>query len=90
MSIWEKPWAYYAAHPAFWIKLTAFALIGLLSIYPTLQYWRASRLQLHVLQEPLQRHKLQVARRLVWLQLSVFPIIIFHAICLAKGINYLN
>lgn len=90
VSQWEKPWAYYAAHPAFWIKLAVFALTGLLSIYPTLQYLRASRLDLQALQLPLQQQKLQRARQLVWLQLSLFPIIFFHAICLAKGINYLN
>jgi putative membrane protein len=35
-----KGWDYYSAQPFFWVKIAAFALIGLISIVPTLAYFR--------------------------------------------------
>jgi len=37
-----KGWSYYAESPSFWAKMAAFALIGLMSIPPTMKFvaWR--------------------------------------------------
>lgn len=36
----EKGASYYGANPLFWVKMSLFALVGLLSIYPTIRYIR--------------------------------------------------
>src|SRR5512147_232772 len=38
-----KGWAYYQAQPFFWAKMATFALIGLISIPPTLTFMRWNR-----------------------------------------------
>lgn len=38
--IFEKGVSYYGANPLFWVKMTLFALVGILSIYPTIRYIR--------------------------------------------------
>lgn len=39
-----KGWAFYSGNPWFWIKIGLFALIGLLSVPPTLQFIRWKKL----------------------------------------------
>lgn len=39
-----KPESYYFENPFFWAKIAAFALVGVLSIMPTLRYFRWARL----------------------------------------------
>ena len=38
--IFEKGASYYGANPLFWVKMALFALVGILSIYPTIRYIR--------------------------------------------------
>lgn len=43
-TVWGvRGWDYYAAHPAFWLKLAAFAAVGLCSAVPTISFFRWSR-----------------------------------------------
>jgi putative membrane protein len=85
----EKGWAYYSQNGFFWIKMSAFALVALLSIYPTVTFisWR----------KPLQQNILPPVtgprvKRVVWclrLQLLFLVIMLGAAAMMARGIGML-
>lgn len=83
----EKGVDYYFSNSAFLIKLSLFFVIGLLSIYPTLEFlrWRKA-IKLH--QVPvLSEHKLRRLRLVLHLELMVLLLIVFCAALMAKGIG---
>lgn len=80
-----KGWDYYAHNHFFWAKIGAFALVGLLSIWPTIQYmgWRRA----------LKRDSaftpgaaaIAAVRRLLWAEVFVFALIPVFAAAMARG-----
>lgn len=83
----EKGWAFYSANTFFWIKLGAFALAGLLSIYPTVTYmsWRVAIRQ-NIL-PPVPEFKF---KRIAWLlrfQMLCMAVILFAAAMMARGVG---
>lgn len=89
-GVFEKTWSYYQAQPAFWLKLAGFALAGLLSIYPSLHFFKRARLTNAELATPRQIQIKIHLRRIKLGETGLVCLIIWQAICLAKGINYLN
>lgn len=79
--IWgSKGWIAYQDNPWFWAKVATFALIGLLSIMPTIQFIRWSRsLKADAGFRPSTA---EVARATLWVRLEVlllFPLVAFAA-----------
>ncbi len=83
----EKGWEFYSNNVFFWIKLGAFIVAGLLSIYPTLTFisWRAP-LKQNIL-PPLMRGKFNTITWLLRLQMLCLLIIVFAAAMMARGIG---
>ena len=84
-----KPAAFYAANPAFWLKLGAFLLVGAISVVPTLAFirWgRAVRADPAWLPDAAQWAK---ARRLAIAQLHLLAVVVIAAAAMARGIGYL-
>jgi putative membrane protein len=83
----EKSSAYYFSNHFFWTKLALFAIVGLLSIYPTVQFlgWRKDTREGRspVLTEP-QFLKLRLILRL---EVSLLVAIAFCASMMAKGLG---
>ncbi|HSC18933.1 MAG TPA: DUF2214 family protein [Rhizomicrobium sp.] len=80
-----KGWSYYSVNLFFWAKISAFALVGLLSILPTLVYlrWRsAARLDAEFM--PAESEIARV-RRILWLEVLVFAFIPLFAAAMARG-----
>ena len=75
-----KGWAYYSHNAFFWAKLGTFAIIGLLSLPPTLAFmrWRKSALQ------PSEAH-IGTVRRYVQLELGLFILLPVFAAAMARG-----
>ncbi len=75
-----KGWAYYSHNPFFWAKLGTFAIIGLLSLPPTLAFlrWRKSALQ------PSEAH-VRTVRRYLHLELGLFVLLPVFAAAMARG-----
>ena len=75
-----KGWEYYSANAAFWLKLGAFLLIGLLSVPPTLMFrrWRSRS-------GGPSDHDVRVARRYVQAQLALFVLIPIASAAMARG-----
>lgn len=75
-----KGWGYYSHNAFFWAKLCTFAVIGLLSIPPTLAFlrWRKSQLQ------PSDAD-IKGVRRYLHLELALFAFLPIFAAAMARG-----
>jgi putative membrane protein len=83
----EKGSAYYFSNHFFWTKVALFAVVGVVSIYPTVQFlgWRKDTRQGKppVLTEP-QFLRLRLALRL---EVGLLVVIVFSASMMAKGLG---
>ncbi|MDP9901084.1 DUF2214 family protein [Variovorax ginsengisoli] len=82
--IWgAKGWAFYTGNSLFWAKLACFAVIGLLSVVPTLRIlrWRkATHLP--------SAEEVRAVHRWMGLQLALLPLLLVLASLMAHGIGY--
>lgn len=86
--IFEKGAAYYFHSAPFLGKLTLFALIGLLSIYPTIEFlsWRKP---LKLGQVPVvDPRKLRAIRSVIHWELAGVALLLLFAALMARGIGY--
>jgi putative membrane protein len=80
-----KGWAYYSVNHFFWAKIVAFAIVGLLSVPPTIAYirWRnAVKKDASFLPAPAA---IASARRFLWMEVAVFALIPIFAAAMARG-----
>jgi len=80
-----KGWAYYSVNTFFWAKIVAFAVVGLLSVPPTIAYirWRSAlKTDPSFLPAP---QAVASARRFLWLEVGVFALIPIFAAAMARG-----
>jgi putative membrane protein len=80
-----KGWDYYASNAFFWAKVTTFAVIGLISILPTVRFirWRKAG---GVLPGP---GELTTVRRLLYVELALFALLLAFAAAMARGYGQL-
>ena len=76
---------YYLANHAFWGKMIAFIVVGLLSVPPTLRFiaWRKT-----LKADPSFRPgegEIRSARRFMWGEVAIFPLILIFAAAMARG-----
>ena len=83
----EKGTAYYFNNIAFIIKLSAFIIVGLLSIYPTVVILSWGKTLRQGLVPQLTENKLRTIRRLLHWELIGVVIIILCAALMARGIG---
>ena len=83
----EKGPNFYMNNPFFWVKMTAFLVVGLLSIDPTIRYirWNQTLRQNNVpeISEPEYRR----TRLLLWLELIGIAVILLAAPLMARGVG---
>jgi putative membrane protein len=88
VTYFEKGPAYYFHSGTFLAKLSLFLIVGLLSIYPTLQFLRW-RKPLAAGQLPaVEPAVLRKMRMLVHIELALLAVIVFLAVLMARGIGY--
>jgi putative membrane protein len=80
-----KGWAYYSTNLFFWAKMAAFAVVGLLSVIPTVKFirWRRA-MQADPDFAPLAQEVASV-RRILWIEAVVFAFIPLFAAAMARG-----
>ncbi len=82
----EKGSEFYVSNSFFWIKIAAFAVMGVLSLYPTITFFKQAKDKVAVFDEPdsvLRSHILMLIRaELVFLAIAVVT-----AAFMAKGIG---
>lgn len=78
-----KGWAYYSGNGFFWAKVGVFLLIGLLSVPPTIAYFRWKKAG--------APSEAQVAgvRRFLHAELALFPLLPVFAAAMARGYGQL-
>jgi putative membrane protein len=86
----EKGWEFYSNNAFFWIKLGAFAVAGLLSIYPTVTFisWRKSVKQ--NLLPAITDAKLKNITWMLRLQMLCLLVILWAAAMMARGVGMLS
>ena len=79
-----RGWAFYEANPWFWVKIGAFAAIGLASLPPTLAFlkWRKALKADAAFQPPAS--EIAAARRLTGVQLMLVALVLLAAAAMAR------
>lgn len=80
-----KGWWFYAENIFFWIKLTTFAVIGLVSIIPTVAFirWRKKS-------APISAAETGRVRRYLLAEMLLLPLLPVCAVLMARGIGALS
>jgi putative membrane protein len=85
--VWgAKGWAFYSGNPAFWCKIVVFAVIGILSIGPTVKFFRWRSRYAADGSLPLA-HEWSGVRRLVMIQAHALVLVAVAAAAMARGIG---
>ena len=86
-SLWfvlGKPATFYTYNVFFWIKLSLFTVVGILSIYPTMFFIREGKKSL----PNTEIHLPKYIKRVVLWEMILLALIPFCAGLMAKGISY--
>ncbi len=87
-AVWgARGWEFYAGQPFFWAKLATFALIGVISIWPTLTFlkWnKAARADATFLAADAAVKRV---RRAVMTELHLLALVVLFAVLMARGIG---
>ena len=83
----EKGVNFYIHSPFFWVKMAAFAIVGLLSIDPTIRYIRWNKLLKENQPPATSEAEFKRTRFLLWLEVIGLVIILFSAALMARGIG---
>jgi putative membrane protein len=75
-----KGWLYYSHNAFFWAKIATFALVGLLSVPPTIAYIRWRRAD-----GPPGDGEVRQVRRLLWAEVILFALLPAFAAAMARG-----
>ena len=85
--IWgAKGWAYYQAEPFFWAKMATFALIGIVSIWPTMTFlrWRRAADDPAFLAPEAEAKGM---RRIVVAETHLIALLLVFAVLMARGVG---
>lgn len=83
----EKGAGFYGISPLFWVKMAAFVLVAILSIYPTIRYIRWSK-ALNANQAPeITEVEYSRIRWLLRLEMVGLVVILFAAPLMARGVG---
>lgn len=83
----EKGPSYYNHNMFFWTKMIAFAIVGLLSIDPTIRYLKWNKVVKENQVPEIGDSEFKRTRLLLWLEVVGLAIILFSAAFMARGIG---
>jgi putative membrane protein len=83
----EKGVNFYMNNPFFWVKMTAFLLVALLSIDPTIRYIRWNRTLRQNQVPEISESEYKRTRLLLWLEVIGIAVILLAAPLMARGIG---
>jgi putative membrane protein len=83
----EKGANFYLHNPFFWLKMTAFLLVALLSIDPTIRYIRWNRTLRQNEVPEISESEYKRTRLLLWLEVIGIAVILLAAPLMARGIG---
>ena len=85
-----KGWAYYSVNLFFWAKLGVFAVVGLLSILPTIEFIRWRKALSGNLAFSPEPHRIRNVRRVLVAEAILFALIPAFAAAMARGYGSLS
>ena len=85
-----KGWAYYSVNLFFWAKLGVFAVVGLLSIWPTMEFIRWRKTMSGNPAFTLEPHRIRNVRRVLFAEAVLFAVIPAFAAAMARGYGSLT
>jgi putative membrane protein len=80
-----KGWAYYSHNHFFWAKIASFAVVGILSIWPTLAVIRWRRTAASDPAFAPGDAQIRTVRRFLWAEVFFFALIPIFAAAMARG-----
>ena len=83
----EKGVNFYINSPFFWVKLTAFIIVGLLSIDPTIRYIRWNKSLSENRAPEISDSEYRRTRLILWLEIIGIAVILFAAPMMARGVG---
>ncbi len=83
----EKGPVYYSHNTFFWLKMISFAIVGLLSIDPTIRYVRWNKTVKENRAPEINDAEFKRTRVLLWLEVLGIVVILFSAALMARGIG---
>ncbi len=83
----EKGANFYAANPMFWVKMTSFVIVGLLSVYPTIRYIKWNPILKDGRSPEIPEREFNTIRFLLWLEIIGLALILFAAPAMARAIG---
>jgi putative membrane protein len=79
--------AFYNANPVFWVKMALFALVGLMSVPPTIHYIRTAKASSGSGEIVIPERSFRHIRGHLWGQLALLALIPLMATLMARGIG---
>ena len=83
----EKGVNFYIHNPFFWVKMTAFVIVALLSIDPTIRYIRWNKPMKENKAPEISDAEYRRTRLILWLEVAGIAVILFAAPMMARGIG---
>ena len=83
----EKGVNFYINSPFFWVKLTAFVIVGLLSIDPTIRYIRWNKSLSENKAPEISDSEYKRTRLILWLEVIGIVVILLAAPMMARGVG---
>ncbi len=83
----EKGPNYYGASSMFWIKMTLFVIVGLLSVYPTIRYIKWNSFLNENKAPEIAEQEFKNIRLLLMLEIAGLVLILFFAPAMARAIG---
>lgn len=84
----EKGVNFYVHSPFFWVKMAAFAFVGILSIDPTIRYIRWNKTIRDNVAPEISEDVYKRTRILLWLEMVGIVVILLAAPLMARGVGY--
>lgn len=84
----EKGVNFYLHSPFFWVKIAAFAMVGILSIDPTIRYIRWNKTLREKNEPEISEDVYNRTRMLLWLEIIGIVVILLAAPMMARGVGY--
>jgi putative membrane protein len=84
----EKGVNFYVHSPFFWVKMAAFAMVGILSIDPTVRYIRWNKPIGENVAPEIKDAEYKRTRILLWAEMVGIVVILLAAPLMARGIGY--
>lgn len=83
----EKGVNFYIHSPFFWVKMSAFVIVGLLSIDPTIRYIRWNKILSENKAPEISHEEYKRMRLILWLEIIGIVIILLAAPLMARGVG---